>query len=826
MLKRLAVLVGAAAILLAAAAGAAWLHLDRSVPDDTGTVVLAGLAAPVEVWRDSLGVPHVWARTERDLAFVQGWLHARDRLWQMEVLRRASQGRLSEMFGEATLESDRFLRALGLWRSARAGAEALDPDARALIDAYAAGVNAWLAGRDAPLPPEFALVRVEPEPWTAANVIALEKVMAMDLALYGTSANMARAAARLGADRAALLSPPYPDWGATILHDQAGEGAGAEGVGDGPVGGGTAGPRGGRATARDDDVPPPPTVAVGAIAPRVPTPALEALALGSISHASNAWVIGGRHTASGRPILANDMHLALRAPSLWYLMALHVADGALDVAGMTLPGAPFVVAGHNRAVAWGFTNAMVDDVDLFEERVDPDDAGSYLTPHGSEPFETIVEVIGVRGRDAPDTMRLRVTRHGPVITDAEDLGAADRPLALRWVAHEPSRTFAALRAMNRARTGAELVDAVADFTNPHQNVVYADTAGDWGYVMGGRVPVPDGGGRPPLLPVPGWTGEWDWTSYLPGGLHPAQRAPPRGWIVTANNRQTAAAAGDRVTRRWFGPWRAERIARMIEEAIAVGGRLDADAVHAMQLDVLDAHAARYRRLAVAGSREAGLEEAAGTLRDWDLRATVDSRAAALYYLWLEQVQRALARDLYGGGWSWMPTAAVDATLEAGAVPWAPAADREARLRRILREAAEYADSVAGGRAWGELHTVRAEHALGTVAAVESLLDVNVGDVPHGGSRTTVNVASYTGRGAVKVSAYGPSQRHVVDMADVDGAGGFILATGQSGNPMSEHYADQFGRWRDGGLWRIPLKRAAADARAVRRLRLVPEGAGG
>lgn len=816
MLKRLAALVAAAMILLAAAAGAAWLHLGRSVPDDTGTVVLAGIDAPVEVWRDSLGVPHVWARTERDLTFVQGWLHARDRLWQMEVLRRAAQGRLSEMFGEATLESDRFLRALGLWRAALAGAAALDADARAPIDAYAAGVNAWLAGRDAPLPPEFALVRVEPEPWSAVHVIALEKVMAMDLALYGTSANMARAAALLGTDRAELLAPPYPARGVTILHDRVEDGAGAGP--SHPVGAAPSRPVGPREVF--------PVIPAPAVPPRIPPHALAALSLGSISHASNAWVIGGAHTASGRPILANDMHLALRAPSLWYLMALHVADGALDVAGMTLPGAPFVVAGHNRAVAWGYTNAMVDDVDLFEERVDPDEPGSYLTPEGSEPFDTIVELIRVRGREAPDTMRLRVTRHGPVITDVEDLRAADRPLALGWVAHEPSRTFAALRAMNRAHTGAELVAAVADFTNPHQNVVYADTAGDWGYVMGGRVPVPASGARPPLLPVPGWTGEWDWTSYLPRSLHPAQRAPPRGWIVTANNRQTAAGAGDRVTRRWFGPWRAERIVRMIEAAIAEGGRIDAAAVHAMQLDVLDAHAARYRRHAVAGAEDAGLDEVARTLRDWDLRATVDSRAAALYYLWLEHLQRALARDLYGGGWSWMPSSAVDATLEAGAVLWAPESDAAARLRRILREAAEYADSVAGGRAWGELHTVRAEHALGTVTAVESLLAVNVGDVPHGGSRTTVNVASYTGRGADKVSAYGPSQRHVVDLADVDGAGGFILPTGQSGNPMSEHYADQFGRWRDGGLWRIPLGRDAADARAVRRLRLVPEGGGG
>jgi penicillin amidase len=814
--------------LAGAAAGAGWLYLGRSVPEEWGTFALTGLAAPVEVWRDSLGVPHVWAETERDLAFVQGWLHARDRLWQMEVLRRASQGRLSEMFGAATVDSDRFLRALGLWRAALAGADALDPDARALIEAYAAGVNSWLSGRDRPLPPEFSLVRVEPEPWSAANVIALEKVMAMDLALYGATANAARAAARLGEARARMLTPPYPEWGETILHDRPAAAADGERLDPERAAAGGRAVRGLAGAAPDREAswrsapadPPPP------LPPEVPKLAAEALALGAVAHASNSWVVGGAHTTSGKPILANDMHLALRAPSLWYLMALHVGDGELDVVGMTLPGAPFVIAGHNRAVAWGFTNAMVDDVDLFEERSDPSDPARYLVPGGAAAFDTAVELVRVKGRERPDTMRLRFTRHGPVLSDVEDLGAGGRMLALRWVAHEPSRTFAALRAMNRAKTGADLAAAVADFTNPHQNVVYADTAGDWGYVMGGRVPVPANGGGPPLLPVPGWTGDWDWTSYLPRERHPAARAPERGWIVTANNRQTAAEVGDRITSRWFGPWRAARITRMIVDSVAAGARLSAEDVHAMQLDVLDAHAERYRGLAAAAASEAGLDGAAAALRGWDLRASGDSHAAALYYLWLEGVQRGLSRDLYdGGGWSWMPSAAVDDVLERRAVPWAPPGEARARFAGILRRAAEYADSVVGGRPWGQLHSVRAEHALGTVAALESVFDLNVGNVPHGGSRTTVNVAHYTGGGARKVSAYGPSQRHVVDMADVDGTGGFILPTGQSGNPMSEHYSDQFARWREGGLWRIPLERAAAEARAVHRLLLVPRDGG-
>ncbi|HUH13516.1 MAG TPA: penicillin acylase family protein, partial [Longimicrobiales bacterium] len=544
-LRVLGITLAVAALGVAALA----LYVRSALPPERGTIVLAGLSEPAEVWRDSLGVPHIWAEGAHDLMVAQGYVHAQDRLWQMELLRRAAEGRLAELFGPALVPSDRFLRTLGLWSAAGAAEATLEPGVRALLEAYAAGINAWIADTHGALPPELLLTRARPEPWTPRHSLAIEKIMAMDLSLYQTSLSATRAAARLGAEALPVLLPGYPSWGGTIV--------------DGPA------------------------------LPAVPGPAAALVASGSIAHASNAWVIGGAHTASGRPILANDMHLALRAPSLWYLAALHAAraDGlpggegrGLDVAGTTLPGVPFVITGHNRAVAWGFTNAMVDDVELFVERADPRDPSRYLVPGGAEPFRVRTDTIRVKGREAGVEHTIRSTRHGPVISDLEE-GLGGDVVALRWLAHDPASSVRALPAMNLAADADALVAAVDAFDNPHVNIVYADTAGAFGYVMAGRVPLRANGAPPPLLPVPGWSGEWDWTGELPFDRHPRTRSPARGYVVSANNRQAAGAVADRVTTFWADPFRALRISALVEAAIARGG-VDAAAVHRMQLDVV------------------------------------------------------------------------------------------------------------------------------------------------------------------------------------------------------------------------------------------------
>ena len=770
------ILLGAGGVLAAALLVIAILSAYASTarPDYDGTLEIKGLERPVEVWYDSLAVPHVWAASLEDLVFAQGVLHARERLWQMEMFRRVAEGRLAEILGPGLEETDRFLRVLGLWRAAEIEEQALTPEVRRLFERYAAGVNEWIRTRRGALPPEFLVLRFRPEPWTVRHVAAIIKLMSYDLSAYQAGVEASAALRRLGEEKARLLIPAYPAWAPTII--------------EGPE-------------------PPEPPVAAALL--------LEAA---SMTRASNAWVIGGQRTRSGKPILANDMHLSLRAPSLWYLMALHAEEPALDVAGMTIPGAPFVIAGHNRAVAWGYTNAMVDDADLFIERVDPADSTRYITPEGSLPFEVYPETLRVRGRDSVTVVNVRWTRHGPVITPVEpDLGG--ELISLRWAGHDPSRTGRAILALNLAAGPDDVIRAVEDFDDPHQNVVFADTAGHIGYVMGGRVPLRGVDRRPPpAAPVPGWTGEWDWRGELPFDMHPRVLDPPHGYVVTANNRQVAGEIGDLITSDWPSGFRAYRIREMIRE----GTDLDADAVHRMQLDVRDAMAERYRDRAIAAAERAGLPERARLLAEWDLEARADSRGAALFLVWFDRLRRAAGPALYGADPApAIPRALGYEVLERRALPWVEEPYAGAAFDSLAVVAMLEADSMVGDRAWGELHRVRAAHALGTVAALERLLRLNVGPAPYTGSPHTVNVAHYGGAGIPFTTSYGASQRHVVDMADVDGSGGFILPTGQSGVPFSRHYRDQFERWRRGGLWLIPLDRERARARRVGTLRLQP-----
>jgi penicillin amidase len=747
------------------------ISLFSARPQRKGEIAVAGLRAPVEVWRDSLGVAHVWADSEYDLFFAQGYVHAQERLWQMELFRHVAEGRLAEMLGPPLVETDRFLRSIGLWRAAGDQEAALDESMRMRIEAYVTGVNASIRTRSGTLPPEFLALGIRPEPWTLRHTLAIEKIMAWDLAQYGSTAALARSMQQLGAERVRFVEPAYPQWGPTI-------------------------------------------VTAPAPAP-VPGPAAMLLAALTTTNASNSWVIGGTRTRSGKPILANDMHLALRAPSLWYLMALH--GGGYDVAGMTLPGVPLVIAGHNRAVAWGFTNAELDDVDFFLIRPDSADAERYITRDGSQRFRIAAETLRVRGQPEPVTFEVRLTRHGPVLPAVQ---GSDTTLlvAMRWAGHDPAHTFRGIVGFNSARSAYDVVAAARLFDNPHQNVVYADSAGNFGYVMAGRIPMRGDGRRPPLLPVPGWTGEWDWNGYLPADRHPVVMNPAEGFVVTANNRQAAGAAADLITADWDMPYRAARI----REMIAAQPGATADDVHRMQLDVRDGLAQRYVPRAIASMRAAGLAKWAEELEAWNFEARADSHAAAIFYIWYERLRTLTALQLYGSDGGWLSRGSFNALLDSAALPWLE--ERASTvLDSLMVRAALEADSITGDRDWGRLHTVSAEHALGVVSSLNRLLRLRVGPEPAAGSATTVNVASWDDGAPPFRANWGASQRHVVDLGDVDNAGGFILPTGQSGLSFESSYRDHWSRWRNGGLWRIPLDRSAAQQRIRYRLVLHPGG---
>lgn len=783
-----------AVVLLAAilAAGSWYVHrLRTGVGPREGDLTVVGINGPVEILRDSLGVPHVWAEDPEDLFFAQGFLHATDRLWQLELFRRLPGGQLSELLGAGALPADRFMRTVGLGAAAERSLEAIGDSDAVVMEAYAAGYNAAVGAWQGPLPPEFVLLRARPGRWTSVNTLAMEKIMAWDLAEYHTSLDLARARNALSEEFWELVRPGYPEWGTTILADApAGEGdpAGAAGASA-------------SALLRAGDGPP--RVSDGVLAAaELPPWAADLVSMASVVRASNSWVVGGDRSRSGKPLLANDMHLGLNQPNIWYLMGLH-APG-LDVVGMTLPGAPGVVAGHSEAVAWGFTNAMVDDSDLFVERVDPSDSTRYLTPGGSEPFDVRTEVIRIRGGGA-DTIEVRETRHGPVVTPVEPRAGGDL-LSFRWVAHEAGPALGAVLAMNRARSVGEFLEGLAGFANPHQNVVFADSAGDWGYWMAGRVPL-RAHGSAATLPMPGWTGDHDWVGWLAFDQQPHALRPPAGYVATANNRQTRAPVSATITESWAPPFRAQRISELIEARPLH----DAESMRTIQLDVQSAFVARHRADAVRAFRSAGLVREGAALEAWDGAAGLESSQATLFFAWIEEMRRGLRLRAYGEDRGYMPNRAVRRALEGNL----------GDLGALPSDAAVAAMEIAGGMRWGEAHQLTLGHALAGVPVVGRLMGFGKGPMPREGSPHSVNVAGYDGESFPYRVVAGPSQRHVVDMADPDGSGGFILPGGQSGLPDSRHSWDQLERWRRGELWLLPLSRDLAEVRTVSRFRLVP-----
>ena len=819
-MRKLIGVLGALLALALVAGVAAVLWVRTSLPDREGTLALPGLTAPVEVLWDERAVPHIWAASIEDAAFAQGFLHARDRLWKMELVRHAVQGRLSEMMGDATVETDRFMRRIGLWDAARAGLELLDPRERALLQAYADGVNAALDTRSGALPPELLALRHEPEPWEPVHTLAVAKMMSFTLAAYGESVAVARALQRIEPERARFLFPEFPDWGTTIMDPDP---AAGDAVPDSGSGGSARSP-----VFRDRAALADPAPGLRSPVPAAPPALAAALIDGfSVAAASNSWVVDGRWTRSGTPILANDTHLELQAPSLWYLVGLHApapndTAAALDVVGVGIPGAPLAIIGRNRAVAWGMTNAYVDDVDLFVERVDPVDPGRYRVPGGSEPFRVRTDTIRVDGREDPVLLEVRATRHGPVLPlaggDASS-GGDSLVVAVQWTALRPSTVFRGIMGLNLARSWDEFLRAADAMDDPHQNLVYADTAGHIGYVMGGTVPV-RGDRRPaPVAPVPGWTGEWDWGADLPFREHPRVLDPPAGYVVTANNRQTRDPVGDIIGQTWNPPFRAMRIRDLITGG---AGRYTAGDIHAMQMDVVDLYARRYLDRAVDAASAAGLAQAASLLEAWDGTAGAASRAATLFYLWNELVRDAAARDLYGGEPAYFPMTSAGAVLEARALPWADHPGR--RYREIADAAIRDAVSLAD-RPWGQANRVVHRHAMGRVALLDRLLGLDLGPTPHHGSSSTVNVAHWAYQSPAEsfpfTTTAGPSERQVVEMGNLGATGGFVIGTGQGGIPFDRHYDDQLPLWREGGLIPMPLERGAVERRATHRMTLNP-----
>lgn len=773
--------LGALLVLGAAGGGGyVWLRV-TSEPQRAGAVRLAGLAGRVQVTRDAWGVPHIRAQSDEDAVFALGFVHWQDRAWQMDFQRRVAQGRLAEVLGEAALPQDRFLRTWGFQRAARAALPALGERSRRLIRAYTAGVNAAQARGKTAL--EFRILGYTPEAWQDVDSLSWSKLMAFDLGgNYDKEVLNARVVRRLGSAGLDQVTAPYPQGAPTVLSpDEVGRQR-------------PAGP------AATSDTPALPEATVAAL--RAHLRAAEALGMQQVpGKGSNNWVIAGQRTESGKPILADDPHLALTAPMLWYLA--DVQGGTLKAIGASIPGLPAIVIGRNERVAWGVTNVNPDVQDL------------YVEPPGT-PLTERTEVIRVKGQ--PDvTLTVREGPHGPVISDAGagDLGPR---VALKWTALQPAdTTMDAFIGLNYARNWAEFTQALSRYVAPSQNFVYADVDGNTGHYAPGRVPIRQGWDG--SLPVPG-DGTREWQGFVPFAQLPHTLNPADGLVVTANNPVLPRGAATELanTRNWAEPYRAQRITQLL----TARPKLSVQDVKAAQLDTLSLVWQDFRGTLLGttpGSSAA--RQALTQLSRWDGRVTVRSTPALIFEAWLMKLQD-MARDELGDSTT-MNSLSVLNQLRGGGELCADhgqgncAALLTNTLDTALRDLEVRLGPDMTDWTYGQLHQVASTHrAFGKVRALAWLFNHRA---PTPGGTNTVNVARPEHE--TFQQTHGPSYRQIVDLSDPDRSL-YVGSLGQAGSPLAPHASDQMPRWIAGEY--LPMSTRADDWGRTRTLTLLPDGA--
>lgn len=779
MVRRVVLPLAAVAAIAVVAVGALGIYtVRRAFPQVSGTLMVPGLGGSVEVIRDRWGIPHIYARSDRDLFFAQGFVHAQDRLWQMELNRRTASGRLSEIFGEATLGTDRFLRTIGLRRVAEAHLAGLSPRTRANMEAYAAGVNAYVASARGRLPIEFAILRFSPEPWTPADTLVYGKLMAWVLGGdWRAELLRQQVIARFGEDGLERLTPGYPADAPVIVPSTAAGGAGAIEIPAAPPG----------------------------------------LGLARVARAgSNNWVVGGDRSVTGGPLLANDPHLEGQMPSIWYIM--HLSGGRYDVAGATFPGVPGVIIGHNRDIAWGVTNADPDVQDLFIERFNPEDPTRYLDRGRWVPATIVREEITVKGRRDPVVEHVRLTRRGPVINAV--VRGLDATLALRWTALESSTIIDAVDGINRASSWEEFRQALRAWDAPSQNFVFAHRNGEIGYQMPGVVPIRAKGTG--AVPSPGWTGEFDWTGTVPFDALPSTHRRD-GVIVTANNRVAPEDYPYFLGRDWDPGFRARRITELLHEA-----QQSVETSKRIHTDVTSLHAqAVVEALRTARILDPALQPVFQELVEWDGVVAASSRPAAIYHALvaalMEELFRAPLDDAVFSRYLRHHDGPALATLALLRDPtsawWRGSRDRmvETALRAAVRDLERRLGPNRQRWRWGRLHQPVFVHPIGRIKALAWIFNATPPET--GGDGFTVNNGAFNLEEPFR-QVYVASYRQILDTTDWDRSL-VIHTTGQSGLPFHRHYRDFAALWARGEYVPLLFSRARVDEAAAARLILSP-----
>lgn len=780
-----------AVVLIVAVAGISLLR-KSGLPQLNGEKSLTGLRDDVTVIRDERGVPHIYAGNEHDLYFVTGYVTAQERLWQMDMVRHATQGRLSELFKRDMFETDYFLRALGMPEKSKRVLEKEDPEILSALQAYSDGVNAWITECGRKLPPEFLILGYRPEPWTTIDIANIIGFIGWDLASSNLSNEISnyRMVKKLGAEKASELIADwslvdevvFPDFTLDeALLDEALSFAGS---------------------VRE----------------------LERLGIVTLS-GSNNWVVSGSRSETGKPILSNDMHLGLNVPGFW-IQVHQVIPGKLNVTGVLFPGEPFIVAGHNDKIAWGMTNLSVDDIDLFVERVDST-GNSYLYNGEWLPFREEIHELKMTA-DSSQTRVLRYTHHGPVISGMREID--DAVLTMRWSGFDYSDEIKAVYLLNRAGNRDEFQSALSHFRSISQNFAYADVYGNIGLNTGGGVPIRKGTG---ILPRRGDTDEYEWKGYVPFELLPSLYNPEGGFVSSANQRTVTDEYPFFISGEFAMPYRIMRIREMAAEKEVLG----IDDFRRMITDKHSAYAAMLTPLILKGSElisdpDEKVKRAIEELRGWDYNMDESLIAPALFeHIRIEMAYQLLADELdelYGSPFGRQHDFYLYTLMRRGPDGWVDNINTPevesldmiiaSSIRAALDTLEQRHGSWGPAWQWGKIHTLTLEHPMGSVKILDRLLRLNSKTYGVGGSYHTVE--PYAFKDTFRAD-HGASERHIYNTADWDKSL-TVIPTGTSGIPGSPFYLSQTEAYVNGGFYSDPFTEKAVEKAGKYRLILRPE----